>query len=71
MLTLFQKSIVGSLYGHCNPRVDIPRLLSMAKSGKLNLAGLVTSRYSLDQINQGYDDLLAGKNIRGLIVHEH
>jgi NDMA-dependent alcohol dehydrogenase len=71
MLTLFQKSIVGSLYGHCNPRADIPRLLSLAKSGKLDLSRLVTSRYSLDQINQGYDDLLAGKNIRGIIVHEH
>jgi len=25
----------------------------------------------LDEINQGYDDLLAGKNIRGVIVHEY
>jgi len=71
LLTLFQKKIVGSLYGNCNPRVDIPRLLTMAKNGKLKLDGLVTARYSLDEINLGYDDLLAGKNLRGVIVHEH
>jgi NDMA-dependent alcohol dehydrogenase len=70
-LTLFQKRIVGSLYGHCNPRFDIPHLLGMARAGKLKLDGLVTQRYSLDEINRGYDDLLDGRNIRGVIIHEH
>jgi S-(hydroxymethyl)glutathione dehydrogenase/alcohol dehydrogenase len=31
----------------------------------------VTKKYKLEQINEGYDDLIAGKNIRGVIVHEH
>ena len=71
MLTLFQKRIVGSLYGHCNPRVDIPRLLSLAQSGKLALDEMITRRYRLDEINVGYADLLDGQNIRGVIIHEH
>ncbi|ABH00817.1 alcohol dehydrogenase (plasmid) [Rhodococcus jostii RHA1] len=71
ILTLFQKRIVGSLYGHCNPLVDIPRLLRMAQAGKLVLDDLVTRRYALEDINQGFDDMLAGHNIRGLIVHDH
>jgi Zn-dependent alcohol dehydrogenase len=29
-----------------------------------------TSRYALEQVNEGYRDLLAGKNIRGVILHE-
>jgi Zn-dependent alcohol dehydrogenase len=28
---------------------------------------LVTRTYSLDDINQGYADMLAGKNIRGVV----
>lgn len=71
MLTLFQKRIVGSLYGHSNPLVDIPRMIRMAQDGKLNLEGLVTGRYALNDVNTGYADLLAGRNIRGVVVHEH
>lgn len=71
MLTLFQKRLVGSLYGNCTPHYDIPRLLDMAKAGKLELDDLVTNRYRLEDINQGYDDMLNGRNIRGVIVHEH
>lgn len=71
MLTLFQKRLVGTLYGHCIPRIDIPRLLSLAQSGKLKIDDLVTQRYSLAEINQGYTDLLEGRNLRGVLLHEH
>ncbi|MDN5919034.1 MAG: Zn-dependent alcohol dehydrogenase [Pseudonocardia sp.] len=69
--TLWKKTIRGSLFGDCNPTTDIPRLLGLYRSGDLELDALVTRTYSLDQVNEGYDDLLAGRNIRGLIVHEH
>jgi NDMA-dependent alcohol dehydrogenase len=71
MLTLFQKKIVGSLFGACNPHVDIPRLLDLARAGKIRLAEMVTARYPLDQVNEGFADLEAGRNLRGVIVHEH
>jgi NDMA-dependent alcohol dehydrogenase len=70
-LTLFEKRITGSLFGGGNPFHDIPRLLSLYKSGQLKLDELVTQRYRLDEINRGYQDLLDGRNIRGVIVHEH
>ncbi len=25
----------------------------------------------LDEVNEGYQDMLDGKNIRGVIIHEH
>jgi Zn-dependent alcohol dehydrogenase len=43
----------------------------MYQAGKLKLDELITTTYTLDQINEGYDDLLAGKNIRGVMIHEH
>ena len=43
----------------------------MYQAGRLKLDELITKRYTLDEVNQGYADLLDGKNIRGVIVHEH
>jgi S-(hydroxymethyl)glutathione dehydrogenase/alcohol dehydrogenase len=69
--TLWGKTIKGSLFGDCNPTTDIPRLLALYRSGHLELDALITRRYRLEQVNEGYDDLLAGVNLRGLIVHDH
>ena len=71
MMTLFQKRLLGSLYGEANPRADIPRLLSLYREGKLLLDETVTSEYKLNDINEAYDDMLAGRNIRGVIIHDH
>ena len=56
MLTLFEKQLVGSLFGSANIRKDIPRLMELYTQGQLNLDDLITRTYTLDQINEGYDD---------------
>lgn len=66
-LVLFEKQVRGSLYGSANPRVDIPSFLDLYRRGKLNLDGLITQHYTLDQINDGYSDLLDGKVLRGVM----
>jgi Zn-dependent alcohol dehydrogenase len=68
-MTLFQKTVKGTLFGASNPMYDIPKLLGMYQAGQLKLDELVTQTYTLDQLNEGYDDLLAGKNIRGVLLH--
>ena len=70
-LTLFEKRIHGSLFGSGDPFHDIPRMVGLYQKGALKLDEIITRRYSLDEINQGYQDLLDGKNMRGIIVHEH
>ena len=67
MLTLMQKNLQGTIFGGGNPYYDIPQLLSMYKAGKLNLDDMVTRQYKLEQINDGYRDMLEGRNIRGII----
>lgn len=71
VLTLYRKEVRGSLFGDCNPTVDIPKILGLYQSGDLKIDELITRTYTLDEINQGYDDLQSGKNIRGVLVHEH
>ena len=66
-LTLYEKQIRGALFGSSNAQHDVPRLLEMHRLGLLKLEELVTRTYALEQINTGYDDMRAGRNIRGLI----
>ena len=68
-LTLTEKQVIGSLFGSANPRADIPKLLELWINGQLELDGLVTNTYTLDQVNDGYEDLRAGKNLRGVMVY--
>jgi Zn-dependent alcohol dehydrogenase len=71
MLTLFQKRIQGSLFGESSPSKDILRYLSMYQAGKLKLDELVTRTYTLETVNDGYADMHAGKNLRGVLIHKH
>jgi S-(hydroxymethyl)glutathione dehydrogenase / alcohol dehydrogenase len=66
-LSMMQKQIRGTVFGGCNPRTDIPRILDLYKEGRYPLDRFVTKEYRLDEVNTGYADMLAGANIRGLI----
>jgi len=65
-----EKRLQGTLYGSCNPRNDVPKLLDLYMRDQLKLDELITTTYPLEEINQGYADMHAGKNLRGLIVFD-
>jgi S-(hydroxymethyl)glutathione dehydrogenase/alcohol dehydrogenase len=67
MLSMMNKEVKGTIFGSTNPRAQIPTLLSMYREGTLKIDELVTKRYKLDEVNQGYQDMRDGKNIRGVI----
>jgi Zn-dependent alcohol dehydrogenase len=69
-LTMYQKRIQGALYGMMSPSKDVPRLLGLWRAGQLRLEESISRTYDLDEINQGYADMHAGVNIRGLVVFE-
>jgi alcohol dehydrogenase (nicotinoprotein) len=69
-MIMYQRQIRGALFGDCNPLYDVPKLLGLYRSGHLKLDELITTRYRLDEVNDGYRDMTAGKNIRGVIVHD-
>ncbi len=69
-LTIYQKEVRGALFGGGSPRADIPKLLGLYQAGQLKLDELITKTYTLEQINEGYQDMRDGKNIRGMIVYE-
>jgi NDMA-dependent alcohol dehydrogenase len=71
VMALYEKTIKGSLFGSSNPQYDIVKLLRLYDAGQLKLDELITTRYTLDQVNEGYQDLRDGKNIRGVVIYSH
>ncbi|MCB1227218.1 MAG: Zn-dependent alcohol dehydrogenase [Verrucomicrobiales bacterium] len=67
-LVYAEKTFKGTLYGSMRPRVDLIRLLDVAQRGGLDLDTLLTRTYRLEEINEAYADLEAGRLARGLIV---
>lgn len=66
-LTLFQKKLLGSMFGAVAPIRDTVKMLELYQAGRLNLDDVVTTRYGLDEVNEGYADMHAGRNVRGLV----
>jgi S-(hydroxymethyl)glutathione dehydrogenase/alcohol dehydrogenase len=67
-LTLWNKSLLGSIYGSVNPRTAIPSLLARYRAGSLKLDELITRRYPLEEVNAGYADQREGRILRGVIT---
>jgi Zn-dependent alcohol dehydrogenase len=53
------------------PRAWPGRPRPAATERHIKLTELMTRKYTLDEINDGYQDLMDGKNIRGVVVHQH
>ena len=69
-LTLMEKRLVGTIFGSANIRYDIPKLCELYRDGQLDLDGMITRTYDLEDINQGYQDMRDAKNIRGVLLYE-
>ena len=63
-----EKNFMGSYYGSVDVRSDFHRLLSLWKSGQLNLDGMITNRMKIDEINEAFDVMKKGEAIRTVIT---
>src|SRR5262245_5048714 len=63
-----EKTLTGSYFGSCVPRVDFPRMLGLYMGGQLKLDELITRRYRIEEAPAAFADLESGKNARGVIV---
>lgn len=71
-MNLFEwdKVYINPLYGGCNPEKDFPKIVEHYRSGALKLEEMITQTYKLDQLEQAFEDMLSGKNAKGVIVFE-
>lgn len=64
----WDKIYMNPLYGMCDPVKDFPQLFKLYQEGELLLDELVSQTYSLDELGNAFEDMLAGKNAKGVIV---
>ncbi len=65
-----QRRILGSFFGSTDPSLEFPRLHGFYRNGNLLVDELISKRYPLDQINEGYADMLKGGHKRGVIIFD-
>ena len=66
----WDKIYINPLYGKCRPQIDFPKLVSLYDKGDLMLDEMITRTYPIENLQQAFDDMLAGKNAKGVIVFE-
>ena len=69
-MNLFEwdKTYINPLYGKCRPQIDFPRIIDLYDSGCLLLEEMVTKTYSIEHLENAFDDMLKGRNAKGVIV---
>lgn len=67
LLVVTERKLTGCLLGSSNSLREIPRLVALWRSGRLDLASLVTARRPLEEVNEALDDLRAGRGIRTVL----
>jgi S-(hydroxymethyl)glutathione dehydrogenase/alcohol dehydrogenase len=66
----WDKVYLNPLYGKCRPKEDFPRLLRWYRDGALRLGEMVTRTYPLADAATAFEDMLAGRNAKGVLVME-
>ena len=69
-LAMWQKEIKGTIFGSLNPRADIPKPPRPLPPGPAQAGRAHHPQVPLDEINEGYQDMRDGTNIRGVIVFD-
>ncbi|MFC9961003.1 Zn-dependent alcohol dehydrogenase [Streptomyces nigra] len=62
------RTLAGCVYGNSDPARDLPVLAGHVREGRLDLGALVTERIALDGIPAAFENMLAGKGGRALVV---
>ncbi|MEU9478336.1 Zn-dependent alcohol dehydrogenase [Streptomyces sp. NPDC048191] len=62
------RTLSGCVYGNTDPARDLPVLAEHVRAGRLDLSALVTERIGLDGIPGAFENMLAGKGGRALVV---
>ncbi|NWN91829.1 alcohol dehydrogenase catalytic domain-containing protein [Marinobacter adhaerens] len=63
-----ERTLKGSYVGSCVPIRDVSRYVSLFRQGKLPVDKLLSDTLTLDEINEGFEKLAAGKAVRQVIL---
>ena len=70
MMVFGEKTMSGTFYGSVRPNLDFPILVDHYMEKRLNIDGLISRTYKLDEINDGFKRMMAGEVARGVVVFD-
>ena len=59
----------GTAFGGARGRTDVPKIVDWYMEGKIEIDPMITHTMGLDDINNGFDLMHAGKSIRSVVVY--
>ena len=59
----------GTAFGGAKGRRDVPKIVDWYMEGKINIDDLITHKLKLQDINEGFDLMHAGRSIRAVVVY--
>ena len=67
---MYEKLVIGSMYGSARPHIDFPRLLNLYREGRLKLDELISRSFPLEEVNAAFDVLSNGEVARSVLTFE-
>lgn len=62
------RSLTGCVYGNSDPARDLPVLAEHIRAGRFDLSMMVTERIGLDGIPAAFENMIAGRGGRALVI---
>ena len=59
----------GSAFGGARGRSDVPKIVDWYMDGKIEIDPMITHTLPLEEINNGFALMRAGKSIRSVVVY--
>ena len=66
----WDKVYLNPLYGQCDPDRDFPKIMELYQAGSLLLDEMITRTYPLEELEQAFNDMHAGRNAKGVLRME-
>jgi len=67
MSLFYDRTVMGTFYGSARPREDFPWIIDMYMDGRLKLDELLTATRPLDELNEAFEDMVAGRQARTVL----
>ena len=67
-MVMEDRTVKGTYYGSARVTRDFPRFIELIENGRVDLGGMVTKHFSLDEVNQALAAMRDGEVVRGVLT---
>jgi S-(hydroxymethyl)glutathione dehydrogenase / alcohol dehydrogenase len=67
-MVMEDRTVKGSYYGSARVSRDYPRFIELIESGRVDLGGMVTKHFSLEEVNDALAAMRDGEVVRGVLT---